>query len=352
MRVRACGHLEVAGGPTYDPTVIAGAWQNGKFGAVADGAGLGNVDTSLNPGAYMDLLQSLAIASVTHIGAGVMIPPQTKSVGVVHTSDIIKNTTTCLEAGGGGASARADLSLDLALFDLLDDLQTDGIEIVAAGLLDGLAVPGTPAWQWREGFAAAVGYTGVGDYAIALADGYACDQEESVVLTSVNNVVPAGSDAMSLDINRLTDATLQARGWQEGALGAISVAAEFAAAVVIVRKARGVPTRYPRIYPAVGASIAGVAGTISCQNGMLTNLAHPIAGHWQLNLAHGFDGNNTCWLVTPRAAIAASGNTNMTVNQTADGTVHVYAVQEQAGGAASILADVDFDVVGIHVRGA
>lgn len=83
------------------------------------------------------------------------------------------------------------------------------------------------------------------------------------------------------------------------------------------------------------------AGTIAWSTGFAT-VAHTGAGDHLLTINPQADATETACFVQCNAAVAASAAPSFGINRPADNQIRVTCVQEQAAGAASIAADVDF----------
>lgn len=98
------------------------------------------------------------------------------------------------------------------------------------------------------------------------------------------------------------------------------------------------------------ASVAFTAGTPSFvkQDGSFSaTITDTGTGDITLNLdtGKGIDATQCVVMVTARAAQAASGLTTFGVVHTSDTAKQITCVQEQAMGAASARADVNFDII-------
>ena len=96
-----------------------------------------------------------------------------------------------------------------------------------------------------------------------------------------------------------------------------------------------------------GAIIAGGAGTITAQSGLIASIAHPGAGTWNITLGddYAIDAAECVIECQFLAALAGSDGVSFGIVHTSDTVKQITAVQEQAGGGASILADVNFCLV-------
>lgn len=89
------------------------------------------------------------------------------------------------------------------------------------------------------------------------------------------------------------------------------------------------------------------ANTFAANSGAFASVAHPgAAGTVNVNLDpdFGIDDLECICKIEKRGAAAASGMVSYGYIRPSDVQIQISAVQEQAGGAASILADVDFDL--------
>ena len=100
----------------------------------------------------------------------------------------------------------------------------------------------------------------------------------------------------------------------------------------------------PRMELLGGAIVNGAAGTIANQSGCVDSIAHPAAGTWNITLDGDseIDAAEAVIDVQLIGALAGSDAVSFGVVHTSDAVKQITAVQEQAAGAASVLADVNF----------
>lgn len=106
MCVQAAGSVVfTAGAPSF-------VWQSGDFSAVIADNGVGDISVTL-----LQAVKSTECAIVCTPRAALAASNLT-TIGVVHTSDTVKQFTIVQEGAAGAASARADVAFDFAIFGI------------------------------------------------------------------------------------------------------------------------------------------------------------------------------------------------------------------------------------------
>ena len=102
----------------------------------------------------------------------------------------------------------------------------------------------------------------------------------------------------------------------------------------------------------IGSCEVNAAGAAYLHNsGLFGALTHTGAGDYTIALNQPLDALESVFLISIDNAYVASSMVSYGHTRAADNSIRVTTVQEQAGGAASIAADINFSVVAYSMRG-
>lgn len=249
------------------------------------------------------------------------------------------------EAAGGGASILQDLAMSFCILD--EDSTSDDEGYVAA--CGSIALVGGPGYQWvwqDGGFQNAIVYNGLGDLSVFLQPDRGQDASECIVLCSERKVLPfAGSDLTATGVVQVDDFEKRITIGQEGGGGAASALTDYPLDVVVLSTRRNDEGPRSKLLAAGVFDTTTGAPVASWQTADFAAAAITSAGvglpilHFLAN--RGKDNREMAAIFRVMSPLAASGLIGCTMHSggSDDVTKPASLVQEQGGGAASILVD-------------
>ena len=99
----------------------------------------------------------------------------------------------------------------------------------------------------------------------------------------------------------------------------------------------------------IGFAVAGTPAWIGEHRGFAAAITDNGVGDWTVTTDDPILDDQCVFLITPRGALAPSGNTAYGVAHTTDTAKRITCVQEDAAGAPSVVFDVPCDILVIKV---
>lgn len=101
-----------AGSVVFTAGVPSFAWQSGDFAAAIADTGTGDISVTMSQGVDATECAIVCTPRAAQAASGLT------SIGVVHTSDTVKQFTIVQEGAAGAASARADVNFDFVIVSI------------------------------------------------------------------------------------------------------------------------------------------------------------------------------------------------------------------------------------------
>jgi hypothetical protein len=273
----------------------------------------------------------------------------TGALGGTALGDVVKGFSAYHEAGAGGASAAADAAVAYMILD--GTSEDDECSIMACGSWNGA----TSTWRYNDGgFTNAFTLNAAGDWTFNLQAANGSATGDVAIFVAPRGAVLAGSDIQTTGVVWGSATTIRVTSGQEQPAGAASALTTMDLDIVVLaenpRGSRGGGKSILLGWALIDMTTGAPA--IVRQSGCVQNITSAAAGDATINLmpALGRDASECVIIAKPMGVGVASSMWGISVIHTSDTAKRIMAVQEQAGGAASIAADCTMVAVAIFGR--